>query len=154
MVDEVRGMVADAVSKLLSVNDVFGADDVDIERVDCPEWGGHLFVRTISGAERDDFEMSIYDANERRKRQKGTGSSDRRVRQGNLRAMLVARCACNAEGTRIFKDSEVARLGEKSALVLDRLYDVAARLNGLTQADEDRLVEDFDGDPDGPSSSP
>ena len=139
-----------AVMKALTAEDVFAADDIVRESVECPEWGGLIHIQTITAAERDDFEIAIYEENEsRKKRQRGRRSEAFK----SLRARLVARCACTEAGVRIFTDDDVTRLGSKSALVLDRLYTVAARLNGLSKDDEEKLLEDFDDDPDAPSPS-
>lgn len=139
------------ILRSLSAEDIFAAEDFVIEEVECPEWKGIVHIQTISAAERDAFELAIYDENEARKKRDRGG----RVRAAkSMRARLVARCACNEKGVRVFTDDDVARLSAKSALVVDRLYAVAARLNGLTKEDEDTLLKDFDNDQDEPSRTP
>ena len=41
---------------------ILGMDDLSRVRVDVPEWGGHLFVRSMTGMERDAFEGAMFNA--------------------------------------------------------------------------------------------
>lgn len=120
-------------SRVLTAEDVLNADDLVQERIDVPEWGGHFWVRGLTGIQRDDFDASMIETRGRK----------REVVLKNIRASLVARTACTEDGTRIFTDSQVKALGEKSAAALDRVYDVAARLSGLREEDVEELAGAF-----------
>lgn len=98
--------------------------------MEVPEWGGHLFVRSLTGAERDAFEDSMRTG-------KGRNIS---VNLQNFRARLVVLTACDEAGAAIFEDTDVRRLGEKSAAALEHVYAVAARLAGLTAEDAEELT--------------
>ena len=113
---------------ILSREAILRATDLKSERVEVPEWGGCVTVRSMTGFERDAFEASLFD---------GKGAS-RKEKLANLRARLVAFCVVDAEGKRIFSDSDAEALGRKSAAALDRVFAVAQRLNGLghTQVEE------------------
>jgi hypothetical protein len=37
----------------LSADAILAADDIVTEAVDCPEWGGKVLVKAMTGAERD-----------------------------------------------------------------------------------------------------
>lgn len=95
---------------------ILAADDLPRERVSVSEWGGDVFVRTMTGTDRDAFETSLL-------------GKDGRME--NVRARLVSLTLCNEAGTRIFDDSEIVVLGTKSARALDRVFSVAQRLNGI-----------------------
>ena len=43
---------------MLDKNTILNADDLPREKVTIPQWGGDVFVRTLSGSERDQFEQS------------------------------------------------------------------------------------------------
>jgi len=101
---------------ILSKEAILAADDLPREKVNVPEWGGEVLVRTMSGTDRDAFESSLLE-------QDG--------RMENVRARLVALTLCDAHGDRLFVDSEIAALGRKSARALDRVFSVAQRLNGI-----------------------
>jgi hypothetical protein len=131
----------------LSRDDILKAADNEPEEVDVPEWGGTVLVRGMTGRERDAFEMSML--------QPGRGGR-RTIDPANVRAKLVARCAVDDDGNRLFTDADVAELGGKSAAAVDRVYAVAARLSGMGAEDQEDLVRDFaPGDGAGsPSTSP
>jgi|ERR1039458_1968653 hypothetical protein len=125
---------------------ILGAEDLGTEIVDVAEWGGSVTVRGMTGKERDAFEASIL---ERRGKRMVPNTA-------NVRAKLVARCCLDENGDRLFTDSDAEALGAKSGAAIDRVYEVAARLSGMTDEDIDELVEGF-GDPtsaDSSSSSP
>lgn len=116
---------------LLSRDAILTADDRDYEEVDCPEWGGTVRIGTISGADRDRFETELARLNQAKSK------------DTNVRARLVARCAVDEKGARIFSDDDATKLGMKSAKALDRCFDVAAALNGLSEKDAAQLEADF-----------
>lgn len=125
---------------LLSKDAILGADDLITEDCEVPEWGGTVRVRMMTGAERDAFEESL-------SRTKGKSV---RANLANLRARLVARTVVGEDGKRLFTDAEAGVLGQKSAAALDRVFDAARKLNGMTEKDVEELTEDFpeeDGEP-------
>lgn len=98
---------------------VFASPDLKTESVELPEWGGTLCVRTMTGAERDGWEASL----------SPVGSTGPNL--ANLRARLLVKCVVDDQGARVFTDADADALGAKSAAVLERLFAVAQRLNGL-----------------------
>lgn len=99
------------------------------EQVDVHELGGFAFLRGMSGTERDAWERSLV-----------VGRGKRRdVNTENVRAKLVARCLCDAEGTRILTDADAVALGGLRVDVLQRLFEVAQRLCGVSDADVEEL---------------
>ncbi len=103
-------------NNILTKSAILAANDLPSESVTVPEWGGDVLVRTMSGTDRDAFEASLLDKD---------------GRMQNARARLVALSLCDASGTRLFEDNEIAALGLKSARALDRVFSVAQRLNGI-----------------------
>lgn len=119
------------MSQYLSKDQILAADDVQLEDVDVPEWGGKVRVKSLTGTERDGLEASLIEG-------KGKNAS---VNLANLRAKLVARSIVDDAGNRIFQDADVKALGAKSAAALNRVYEVAQRLSGITQEDVDELTK-------------
>lgn len=105
----------------LSRDAILGASDIQTKEVAVPEWGDSLFIKGMSGAERDQFEAANQD-----------GSGGQKLT--NLRARFLVRCIVNENGTRIFTDQDAAALGKKSSAALSRLWDAAAELNGTSDA--------------------
>lgn len=118
---------------VLTKNAILSQSDREIELVEVPEWGGVVFVRSLSGEERDQFEASIIERNGR----------DVRTNLRNLRARLVVLAACDESGAPIFTPGDAAALGAKSAAALDRIFSVAQRLSGLRENDVQELAENF-----------
>jgi hypothetical protein len=127
---------------LLSKDAILAAADLVTEEVPVPEWGGSVLVRGLTGQQRDDFESSMLI--------QAGGQLGRDLR--NTRAKLAAKCMVDGDGKRLFADSDVAALGEKSAAALMRVFDVASRLSGLTEEDVAGRERDFPG-PAGSGSS-
>lgn len=115
---------------MLTKDQILGIKDLQIEKVDVPEWGGYVFVRGMTGAERDSFEASVVDIR----------GSSQKINMVNVRAKLVSLTACDEEGNRLFEDSDIIELGKKSALALQKVFDVAQRLSGLSK-EEVSLLE-------------
>lgn len=117
--------------KLLSRDEILAADDLPRELVDVPEWGGAVYVRTLTGEERDAFEAATVQSRGKR--------VDLNLR--NIRARLVALAVVDEDGRRLFTDGDVAALGKKSAQALNTLFGVAQRLSGLTEADVEEMAK-------------
>lgn len=107
-------------------------DSVDIgyEDVEVPEWGGIVRIRGLSGDERDRYEQSLV---------KFSGSNMQPTFSG-ARARLVAWSIVDGDGNRIFSDREIKLLGAKSAHALERVYEAARKLSGLTEEDIEEMV--------------
>lgn len=117
--------------KYLSRDDVFAADDRVIEEVLVPEWGGWLRVRSLSGTERDALEQSMIVMR----------GKERETNLAAFRQKLVARTVVDDAGKRIFSDSDVAGLGQKSSSALDKVAAVAIRVSKMTQDDVEELTK-------------
>ena len=119
---------------------ILAVEDLPLVPVEVPEWGGTVWVKPMTAAGRDAFEVAVSDDN---------GEIDRR----NFRAKLVVRCAVDPEtGVRLFKDDDAKILGAKNALPLSRVFEAAARASGLSPDDVEKLQGNSDGR-DGDSSS-
>jgi len=114
---------------VLSRESILGATQLPQEKVYIPALGGHVFVRGMTGAERDAFEASLV---------VGRGKS-RDVSTANIRAKLVARCLVTEQGERLFTDAEADALGAVRADVLTPIFSVAQRLSGVSDEDIDEL---------------
>lgn len=87
------------------------------ERVDVPEWGGHVYVRQISAKDFESWQDWI-------------------VKQENAknpqshRAAFIVDCVCDENGKPIFTEpSDLAVLGEHQNAVIDLLYEACKRVN-------------------------
>ena len=116
---------------MLTKDSIFKADDLPREEVAIPEWNGSVWVRTLTGRERDQFESSCVT-------NKGKSRS---VNMDNIRARLCVLTVCNEKGDRLFDQRDVEKLGNKSSRCLDLIFSVAQKLNGLSSDDVDDLAK-------------
>lgn len=116
---------------ILSRAEILAAADIQTESVAVPQWGGEVLVRGLSGLERDAFEASII---------RGKGKSAE-VNLQNLRAKLVAASVIGEDGKHLFAEADVEALGRKSAAALQRVFEVAQRLSGLSPEDVEELTK-------------
>lgn len=105
------------------------SQSLPIEKVDVPELGGFVYVRGMSGTERDGWETSLIV-------RKGKNQS---INTENVRAKLLVRVLCDESGTRLFDNGDAVALGGLRVDVLTSLYEVAQRLSGVSDKDVDEL---------------
>ncbi len=116
---------------MLNRDQILQMADLGFEEVEVNEWGGSVRIRTMTGSERDKFESEVYEL-------KGENVSFNRE---NFRARLLVRTIVDETNTRLFTDADVVELGKKSARVLDRLFSISQRLNGISAADREEILK-------------
>ncbi len=104
---------------------ILAAGDSKTEKVNVPEWGGDVFIKTITGFDRDRFE---------------DGYSEQKMK--NFRSRFLVLTLCDDKGDRLFTDAEVDELSKKSSLVINRLFEKAWSLNAFTNEAVDSLGND------------
>ncbi|MBC7855090.1 MAG: hypothetical protein IAF94_16795 [Pirellulaceae bacterium] len=95
----------------------------EIKPVPVPEIGTTLYVRELD--KDDDKDMSKELAEHEKA---GTGF-----------AWFACFAVCDEKGTRLFSEKDVNRVDNLPRKVLRRLWDVAAKLNGLTREAQEEL---------------
>jgi len=117
---------------ILSRDQIMAADDLKRDLVEVPDWGGSVYIRSLTGAERDKFEADV----------NGSKRGSTELNLQNIRARLVALTLVDSEGKRMFRSpSDVEQLGTKSATALQICFDKARELSGMTQADVEELAK-------------
>ena len=94
---------------------ILAAKDFRIDKVAVSEWSCDVHIRTMSGTQRSEYEQAVY--------------KDGKPETRHFFAELLCRCLCDENGELIFSASDVAALSDKSAPVLARLAEQAAKLN-------------------------
>jgi hypothetical protein len=110
---------------------ILAANDQTLELVPVPEWGGEVYIRSMTAAERDAEERRIYDAQQNKKGSEG---------MANFRARFLARTLVDENGTPLFTMKEVDQLAAKSFVVIARLFEISQRINGVTK-EEAEVIE-------------
>ena len=102
---------------MLSREAILLAQDLKRERVHVPEWGGEVLVRTMTGAERDEFEAWL--------------AANKERGYVGLRARIASLTVCDEDGKRLFTAADIPALEAKAAGALARIADTATRLSRL-----------------------
>ncbi len=118
---------------------ILAADDLKSEEVHVPQWGGSVRIRVMTGLERDELRMEFA--------KYSNGDA------GAFAAVLVASCAVDDEGNRLFTMDDVAALRGKGAAALDGPAAVAMRLNGLGGKAHEEAVKNSESGQSGDSGS-
>lgn len=118
----------EAEVKTLPVLDRQQIDDVSdrvIVPVDVPEWGGRVFVRSLSGRERDRFDdLNLVEVSE--------GKLE--FNSEDYRARLAAMSICNEGGTLLYdvaNERDIKILADKNGCALERICEKAKEISGL-----------------------
>lgn len=118
--------------KLLTMEEILAADDTAYEEMEIPEWGGTVRLQALTLGEREQYEQEL----QRRKAEVGDVDA-----LENLRAKLIARTIVDDEGNNLFNYNKVAemnRLGGRSAVVMERIFDWALKANGIGEKEKEK----------------
>lgn len=108
---------------MLTRDKILKCEDRKYEDVVIPEWGDTVRVAEMGAHERDEFEQFLAIQNQIAKKDKG--------RYPRVRAALAAATMVDEKFNTIFTMADVDELGRKSGTALDRIFDVANRLNKI-----------------------
>lgn len=112
--------------KILNLGDILDAKCARVELIDVPQLGGAVYIRVLSGRERDKFESQV-----------------RAAKHGlpeNVRAKWCALALSREDGSRLCSDADIPRLAELPSTVLDVIMGESQRLNGMA----DEVVEELE----------
>lgn len=100
----------------LSLEQILAAEDRPVKSVAVKAWGGDVLMRSMSGAERDEFDSFVV------------------ARKGDpkgIRTALIAMTLCDSAGKRVLALADAGKIADKSSEVLAALEQEALVLNGL-----------------------
>lgn len=105
----------------------------DLERIEVavPEWNMSVYVRTMTGAERDEFVGEC----------QARASGETNAAKVNMKGMMISlliKTLCDEAGKSLFGPEDAAALSGKSGIVIERLFLAAQKLNRIGE----RAVED------------
>ena len=118
--------------KFLNRESLLAKEDLEIIEVDLGKGEG-VYVRQMTGYERDLWERSIVEVDAK-------GNVERKA--DDFRAKLAVCTVCDKEGKLVFKVIDSKALSRSmSAARLEKIVEVAQRLNKITEEDKDELVK-------------
>ena len=123
----------------ISKEAVLAAQDIKIEEVQVPEWGGSLCVKVMTGPEREDYSVGLA-------RQVGPKGEVETVEQRQaMKSGLLQHTVCDENGVLVFTKEDMPAIMGKSSVVLDRLFSKAMDLNGLSELARQELLKNSAG---------
>lgn len=124
--------MSEPVGDGLSREEILGMDDIPLEAVVVPEWGGRtVYVCGMTAAGKNAFEASLVEIR----------GNSRKVRMENATAKLLVRTVVTRQRQPLFSEADIERLGTKSAAALERLAKVAQRLSAMGPDEVEALVK-------------
>jgi len=107
---------------MLTRDQILGLEDSKKVEVKIPEWGGSVFIKTMSSLERDSFELDFTEN-----------------KKANFRAKLAVKTVCDENGELLFTEKDALELGRKNAAAMSRIFNEASKLNNFSNEDIEEL---------------
>lgn len=123
------------MENLLSREGLLAKEKLKVERVNLNETD-YVFVRQMTGRERDIFERSLY-----------TMDRENKVttRLEDFRAKLAVCTLCDDQGKLLLQPNDYTILSQNmSASRLEKIVNAAQKLNAITEEDKEALVKNSD----------
>ena len=118
--------------EFLTKDEILAMNDIPTEIVTVPEWQHRkVMVCGLTAAGKNAYQSSLVEI---------TGKS-RKMRLENATAKLLVLTIVNAQRQPLFTESDIIKLGTKSASVLERLAKVASRLSGMDEEENEQLLK-------------
>jgi len=118
----------------LDRNALLAKEKLDVVKVDLGK-GDFVFVRQMTGRERDRFEQSLIKENK-----SVEGGYERSLE--DFRAKLAVCTVCNEAGTLSLNANDFAMLSQNmSAARLEKIINVAQKINKISEEDKESLVK-------------
>ena len=125
------------MGELLNRTKLLEREDLQIEKVEF-ENGDFVFVRQMTGHERDTFEQSLL---KKKRDNKGTIIGYEQATE-DFRAKLAVVTMCNEKGDLLLQAADYMLLSNSmSAKRLEKIINVAQGLNAISEEDKENLVK-------------
>lgn len=113
---------------MLTLQNILAIDDLKPFSVNCPEWGGAVWLMPMNGEDRDAWDQE----QSRRKWPHDEHGKQLDADWRGLRAFAVARQMCNEAGERFTPtDADILALSKKSGAAIDRCFRSLQEKSGL-----------------------
>jgi len=118
----------------LTFAQIIEADDIEMRRVPVPEWGGAIYMKSMTGQDRDNY-IGLVQA-----RMVGSGDDRKISDYSGLSSHLLQKCMAKKDGSPLFSPAQVRDLQKKNSGVLNRLQTIAQEMNGLTDEEVEKYA--------------
>jgi len=115
-------------------------EELQIEKVNLDK-GDFVYVRQMTGRERDRFEQSLMIESRNKE-----GQLEYTRNLSDFRAKLAATTLCDETGVNLLEQKDIPTLSQAmSAARLDKITTEAQKLNKITNEDRDNLIKNSEG---------
>lgn len=136
------------MENLLDRSKLLAKEVLEIEKVELGE-GNIVYVRQMTGRERDQFEASLL-----KKKTNAKGESTYEQNTEDFRAKLAVLTLCNEKGESLLQPGDYPVLSQNmSAKRLEKIITASQKLNAITEVDKENLTKNSEADQDDNSSS-
>lgn len=119
------------MTMLLTKEAILGISDLKTIKFYVKDWDAEVNLKTLSSSERDRFEKEVF-----------ARGDMKNADLDNFRAKLAALVLVDDKGKRLFNnETDVFKLGAKSAAALDTIFKKAQELCGISEKDVDDLTK-------------
>ena len=119
----------------LSKDDILNISDIQVKEIDVSEWGGTVYIKQLSRGQADEYTFRRFGKSEMKK-----GDIETDVTLFGHDTWLVAQGVCDADGKRIFSNSDIKKLEEKNANAIGSIAVEIVKFSGM-QEDVEELDE-------------
>ena len=100
----------------LQIASILEAKDFQVDYVECPEWGGKVYLRSMMGEDVSEYVLGDYEDDK------------------ETMAQIVAKSLCDEDGNpQDVTDDQIYELGKKNGLALLRCFRKCVELSGLNE---------------------
>lgn len=122
-------------NELLTADEILGMDDIPTEIVTVPEWKHRkVMVCGMTAAGKNAYQASLVEIQ----------GKTRKLKLEQATAKLLVRTLVNEKREALFTESQIIKLGTKSAAVCERLAKIASRLSGMDEEENEALLKNSD----------
>lgn len=140
------------MGKLLTANEIINAKDWVEERIEVPEWGGEVILRSLSALDREEVDVATTEIDTKFD-EKGALRYSVLPKPVRARAKWLARGIVNEDGNRVFDEVQLEGLAKKAEAPINRLYVRLREICGLSREKVDEAEKNSEAVPSGGSSS-
>lgn len=102
------------MGKYLTAEAILAAEDFKYADVECPEWGGSVRVRSLSGGQRSLITQRVKENNNE-----------------DLEELLTVMGTVDEDGNRIFTNKDIEALRKKSNMPISRIAKMIMEISGI-----------------------
>jgi hypothetical protein len=116
----------------LTRDQILGIQDIETKEIEVPGWDGTVFIRKLTRGQQDEYAKRRF-GKTAMKHLGGQQEVESDISLFGHDAWLFAQGVCDEEGNRLFKDSDVAKLNEKSGEAIGHVAVKIVEFSGMKE---------------------